>query len=476
MSFITSVKNTVNKLRSEHTFFFHGMVAVFILYFVLWLWTISLSHQQILNRENPANILPVVGSDAVEYKELAENILYNSTFKTYGGDLETFRTPGYPLFIAAILVVHKNYFTVTFVQIFLTLFSSVILYALILKHFNKKTATLVALIFSLEVTVVTHTLIIMSDMLFVMLFLVTVYLLFGTNHPGTKTMLLTGVLLAGATLVRPIAFFSPVILISFLIWQYRNPVERRWIIRSVGLFLIAFILVLTTWLVRNERISGHSKLSSLSAYNLFHYNVPEYIATKEGIDVSEAREQFESQISPEAKNNQRSLIHSSELSKVTTPFLREHFISYIFFHIFKTIPFFLASGTETTIDIYNSLFAADTNIQIVQQNLTSLLLHGNISGTIQALKQNIVVTIEQLVWALSLLFATVAVIVHREKIFVWLAVVLILYFAVLTGPVSYSRYRIPAEPFLISLAMLGLLECIYRVVDIFRRNRHHTGT
>ena len=66
------------------------------------------------------------------------------------------------------------------------------------------------------------------------------------------------------------------------------------------------------------------------------------------------------------------------------------------------------------------------------------------------------IALEMLFWLAAALAALVAVILRRRDFTIVLFAVLVLYFAALTGPMSNSRYRIPAEPYLLILAAAGI--------------------
>jgi glucan phosphoethanolaminetransferase (alkaline phosphatase superfamily) len=82
--------------------------------------------------------------------------------------------------------------------------------------------------------------------------------------------------------------------------------------------------------------------------------------------------------------------------------------------------------------------------ELAAKNWTLLLFVGNV-----------------LFWLIVCILAAITVCValwrdhtlkKKQTVFILLAAALVLYFAVLTGPVSFPRYRLPAEPFMFTLA------------------------
>ncbi len=119
----------------------------------------------------------------------------------------------------------------------------------------------------------------------------------------------------------------------------------------------------------------------------------------------------------------------------------------------------MSSGVETFFTSYND-GAREEIFPTIQENLTGLLLSGKIGKVFHIVKENPMIGAEQVIllglWLLALL--SLAVARKRKELFkVLLFWIIILYFAVLTGPVAYSRYRLPATPFLFLLASYAIV-------------------
>lgn len=427
-----------------------------IVYIPLWLWTIQIAQQQRtdLTRET---ILPVIGSDSLEYQQLTQSLLAGKGFIAQDGQPETFRTPGYPFFLAVILSFATSYFVVTFAQILLTVATAILLYVFLKKYSSEMLARVASLIYLVGINPITNSLVIMSDTLFVFLLLLVIHFIFTIDQQRASKYIAAGAILGFATLVRPIALFlAPVILIFFATFQYKKIEFKKTLIFSL-LFCVAQIAVLTPWLMRNGEVSGYFAISSLSAYNLFHYNIPEYRTVTERVPIDTVRQEFVSQLSSEARARQKDLKYSAELKEISSAYLTDHFISYAVFHIQKTAPFFLASGWKAAIDMHNSFFPDDHDYGLVRVNLSTLVMRGEISAALKAFFQNPLTATEQIFWLLVVVAMAYALIRNPKNKIVWFFVLLVCYFAFLTGPVSYSRYRLPAEPFMLSLAVIGIM-------------------
>jgi 4-amino-4-deoxy-L-arabinose transferase-like glycosyltransferase len=464
------MKNYFSKYKKYHIL----VLCIAILYGALWLETIHLATLQ--KNEHMAIMVPVVDSDSAEYKALSQNLFINHVFKLDPkSDYETFRTPGYPLFIGIINKIFNTYFAVTLMQIVLTFLTALLLFKITLRFFSRKSALVSPILFLMSPTAITQSLVLLSDTLFVFLLILILYILF--SRKATRRMyIVAGLLLGISVLVRPISLFLPILIIPFLfIFNGKKEGIKKVMVHS-GLFLAALALMVMPWMARNNAVAGHFAISSLSAYNLFHYNLPEYIATKQGISAEAARETFETKLSPQARENQKSLRYSNDLSAISVPFLKSHLISYAFFHGIKTVPFFITSSIESAVTLRNSFLPNDTNISVIQENLSDLVIHGKFAELATVLVKNPFITLEQIFWVVVMALSLYAVLRNYKKPQYWLFLLIIFYFAFLTGPVSYSRYRLPAEPFMLTLGVIGAGLIIRDIHRRFRpmRQTHET--
>lgn len=442
------------------------VVLLATLYITLWLTSILFSDEQ-KKMGNTMMALPVSGSDAYEYSVLADNLLTKGEF-TWDGTPETFRTPGYPLFIAAVRAIFVSDFFVTFIQILCTFGSAYLIYLLVRAGFGEVWSVVgvaAAVLFLIEPSVILHSLILMPESVFVFLFLAAFYLLLFGNIRYQLAFVLSGLCLGVAILVRPIAMFLPLVIAPFF-YVFRKEQMLSTRLAQYGIFLLVTLTVVSPWIIRNYEVSGVAALSSLSAYNMYHYNLPEFLSVKEGVSPNIIRERFDAELPQEAQGHTRALQFSHNLSAISETVLKEQLFSYGVFHLIKTIPFFFTSSVQTVYASYNELFPNDSELRVRTANLSTLFIKGNTAALWQALVESPLVFLEYLWWAIILFFAAVGFFGMWRWPMSWLAASLIMYFAVLTGPVSYARYRIPVLPFLLSLGFIGLV-----VVVRFLRRR-----
>jgi uncharacterized membrane protein len=78
------------------------------------------------------------------------------------------------------------------------------------------------------------------------------------------------------------------------------------------------------------------------------------------------------------------------------------------------------------------------------------------------------IVFEVLWWMLVAFSALFALVRFRRNFTILLCAILVVYFAALTGPMSASRYRIPAESYLLILAAAGAYEITQRAKEKLR--------
>jgi len=220
--------------------------------------------------------------DSDHYWGLAKSIHDNGTFvnneivtspqaKSFNKP-NAFRVPGYPLFLSAFWNIEEGYKYVPIVQFLLGLLGIYLLYLLAKKIFSEKVAQIASIIFLFEPTFLTVNFFILSDTLFMVLFLwflIKSVEFFKTNN--YKHLVLTGLLLAIATLVRPVAMYLPILFVVVLIYHYRKSFEK--IVLSVVIFLVAVGVFLSPWYIRNYVNFDKAFLTTLPAYNSWRYYI-----------------------------------------------------------------------------------------------------------------------------------------------------------------------------------------------------------
>lgn len=232
--------------------------------------------------------------DSSSYINNAENTLLGNGFSRvdeppYKPD--AFRTPGYPIFLLLHKVIFGSYYSALITQSMLVVGIAWIIFLLAKDYGSAKigywaAATFLAMPFSIQVSLKFLT---QSFFAFVLMLSVWFWLKFLKNNED-KYLLITALLLPLLALIRPIAQFIYLpFLLSFI---YANWIHGKLKIKNllkVGLILgVIFFVGILPWLYRNYATFGHFSLSSIIPSQMYFFDAPAVYAYNHGISNGEA--------------------------------------------------------------------------------------------------------------------------------------------------------------------------------------------
>ncbi len=392
--------------------------------------------------------------DSRGYVQLAENLLQGRGFTvatTAPFYPESFRTPGYPFFLAALYNVVGSWGAVLFVQAVLLSILPVLLYMLF-RRYHERAAFWGSLIFAVEPIRLFYGASLLSDELFACVLLVS---LIALQRKGWRSVLAAGVLLGVSMWIRPISLFLPLVYAAWLLCTLRP--YKQALLQGLALCVAAYLVVLP-WSLRNHARFGSYNISSVGAANLMLYNAPEYLKFAPNPEGNALLAQFKTAQDTLPRQEALSLVRSGVFTHDFLMIIRGHEVGYTFFHLFKTIPFFVTDGLRDTI----RLFGVDIG---TMPNISNALLHGQFGTLISYLRSGGVAvalfvlgvgfwSTVTLLWLWSVYWALRG---RIDRVWLLFAAV-ILYFALLTGPVSNARYRLPVE----GLLLVAALSVVFR--------------
>ncbi len=398
--------------------------------------------------------LPVYGSDSSGFVSLADNWLTHGNFGHERGEHETFRTPGYPFMLALWKSVFGSYTYFPLLQILLVYLTAVLLFSLGRFLFSSPVGAVASVLFLIDPNTIYHALVILSEIPHVFFLTLATYVIIVRPRVFSPEFV-SGVLLALSVLIKPVSLYLPLIFALYIV--VREAMSGAEFVRraalSVLLLLLSFSAVLMPWIARNRVVSGVWGVSSVSAFNLFHYTVPEFLSYRDHITPDQGRLRLQNE-APVPLSGYADLAYSAQLTHVALGYIVRDPLHFAEFYAVKTLPFFFSSSLDNFFATYNDIAGAAVFPQ-KSVNLTNLLLRGDVAGVVHYLRANPVSTTEQIILCALLLLAFIALLGRvrfREITFLFL---IVLYFAAVTGPVAYARFRIPASPFLFILASAG---------------------
>ena len=249
---------------------------------------------------NPGRTL---APDSTEYDRLAEVIVDHNRFATFNGDRaspELIRTPGYPLFLAAVYrVFGKDRFPALVIQVVLSVLTFVPLYWIGSSLWSPQVGLTAAVIYALDYIALLGSQMLLSDSLYVFALMIALALGVAAllNDRRHRTLaLLFGFALAIMTLIRPVSYYLIIPIAIAFGWVFWQRLGWKRALGLVTLILLPWLIIVGGWQARNHVVAGTSELSLIQGFNLMRYQGAYIIARRDNLSLYEAREVFNAEI------------------------------------------------------------------------------------------------------------------------------------------------------------------------------------
>jgi hypothetical protein len=205
-------------------------------------------------------------SDTASYLEPGRNLLLHGRFIADGVP-DLVRTPGYPLFLA--LTSLAGFPAAAVANVLLSVFSVILVWRLGWVVFREERIALIAAwFFAFEPLTLIFSSVLLSEMLFLTLFLLCMERLAEfLRGRRLRVLAAAGLWLAAATLVRPITYYLPVALAMGVFVALVRVPGLRW--KAPVVLLISAMPWLAAWQMRNWVETGYGGMSSVSEINLY---------------------------------------------------------------------------------------------------------------------------------------------------------------------------------------------------------------
>lgn len=399
------------------------------------------------------------------YFEIANNIIAGNGFS---GDAQepfrpqSIRAPIYPLFIAAILIIFGTYWAVMIIQIIigsiLAILSKRICYYILE---DKKIAIGVGIFFAVEPLLVRLSSVLLTETLFLAFFfgfLLALYKYFDSEN--FFHLVLGAVLLALATLTRPITQYLPVFIIVFIVWYFRKKLSWR-VGKHIAGFILIFLIVLSPWLYRNYRVFDSPSITVTRTINLYAYFIPSIFAIENNISYNEAKIRFfaEENISGIDGIN---LETAGPFDDRSMEILKERPFGILKVVALTTVSLFTHDGY---LDVVQDLGYLNTGLpsipvfKIIQSPKLALSITGELIKS-----PGIIIVFGRIFWILMTFLMVVGIVKHirfkglRQSKFL-ISLLILAYFAATTTIVGLgvtARYRTPINIFIVCFAFYAI--------------------
>ena len=273
--------------------------------------------------------------------------------------------------------------------------------------------------------------------------------------------LLAGIVLAAAVYVRPVAIYVPIILLPAYAWFYRTQIMaavRTYCVAAL-IFIAVFCALLSPWYVRNHDVSGAWGFASIGSYDLFNHYVPYFLNSVYGTDVGETKNRLEAQVGmPVGGPVSTDLTYADAMQSTALHIMLSDPIQYAKYHLSFLPAFFFSPASHEYWRVYNDLLPNSTVAP--EPSLAQALNPFSLPLLITVFNNHGWFLVENALWASVLALALIGL--WRApglRRFIGIVLCLALYFALVTGPLSHARYRMPVDGLLIvsALATLALL-------------------
>lgn len=395
---------------------------------------------------NDGGVIDTVRADD-GYFEIANNLLAGNGFSMASSSPyvpNALRTPGYIYFLAGLLGTVGIAGAVA-IQLLLSCAIPVLgLY--IARHITNSAHIGIAtgIILALDPTLALLSFQFYTDTLFILLFFVWTLLIFRyLERRDWITLVASAIILGLAILVRPTAQFIPLLLIPFILWQFGKENWKHGA-AHVLVYLAIIAVILTPWIARNYSEFGAPGLSAQGPYVLYTNFAPAVLSVARGSEFATEFTTFST--------------YAERASNVITPKNGDVYVA-------RALEVISIHPVASAYVAVKSLFTFFTNDGFY----TLLVMTGY-----EPVNFLWLLISARLVWVAITIAAVVGAFVYlltqRSQLAI-LIILLVAYFALTSTIAAFGtnpRYRLPVDPILLSLAMVGGLYLYERIQRFWR--------
>jgi 4-amino-4-deoxy-L-arabinose transferase-like glycosyltransferase len=218
--------------------------------------------------------------DSYGYLALARSLACGA-FRNRLGEVEVFRTPGYPLLLTPGVWMGAPVAFAIAVNLLLTIAIVMVTHALARRYFDEKTAGVCAIIVAIEPTLMTWSLKVMPETAFALALLLVVFFAARSYESPSQ---IAAVLLALAAYLRPIAY--PLVFVICLLAFFAIGWRKALIATAICIALLA------PWHLRNYALTGFAGFSSVMDRAVYLSAGGSVAAEREGVSYAEMRKRM----------------------------------------------------------------------------------------------------------------------------------------------------------------------------------------
>jgi len=285
--------------------------------------------------------------DSLGYHDLALSIKNHFSFC---GD--AFRTPGYPFFVAIVYsLLGEHPYTVLLVQIFLNLFSIVLMYKIGKELFFEKIGVFAAIVFSLDLHHLIFIYQILTETIYTTIFLLALlFYVKALKNKGFQYFILTGLIYGISTMIRPISqYYIAGIVLFTILWYFKDLKSG---IKNALLIGVTYFIIIAPWCFRNYNEYGHFALSNIKGYNLLFWNASYYEAKRLQLPIDTVNAHFKDELVKMGwRPDSNPFVKEKYDGELANKVLKAHFSDYLKTHLIGTLKIHLSVGTHSLTEV-----------------------------------------------------------------------------------------------------------------------------
>lgn len=186
---------------------------------------------------------------------------------------ETFRTPGYPAFLAVFHnLLEIPLISVVFLQLILTILAGLVVYKLSVE-IDSKLGLLSMAIFLFDPPIAVYSLKIMAEAVFLIPFCFFLYTFIKyLKYGNMRFLLVSSLMLIASVYVRPVTYYLGVVVAVFVLYVNISRNLKKAFVHAI-LFLVLTYAGIGIWQIRNQIHTGNSEFAKVINHNMRNHSI-----------------------------------------------------------------------------------------------------------------------------------------------------------------------------------------------------------
>lgn len=406
----------------------------------------------------------LIFGDTARYLSLAESMLSGEGY-FYEGGFEAYRPPGYPIYLLIFKWFGLPLWMASVLQMLVASLIPALVWVLAVYNLGLKkwVGNAAALFASIEPVQLFYSVVLLPDVLYAFLFLLSLVLLIKwMKNPKILPIIYAGLVTGVSVYFRPVGlYFAIVVSLSLILYLFIHKRFLKKYLLHLFIFIMLVALCMAPWVIRNHVVFGEPSFVSASAFNLYIYGAVSTQSVVDGVEYEETRVRFLETFRKEAPFPEK------PQSLYNKDYLIERSKGVIFAHPFVYAKNYLL-GLNTFLFSGNYHYLLERYHIITQDKTVSyslLFSRGGARAVIDEIRQNgidaelVLAVGGKLFWLLLSLGSLIGAVIYWRRPLGWLYLTALIYFcatilSVAIGVEARHRYMLNPLIFIFFFAMV----------------------